>query len=78
MVYENGFRLKDSVYNFLKWICLIVLPALSVLYGTLAGIWNFPFATQIPLTIDAIDVFLGALIGISHLSIKKEERNEEK
>lgn len=71
-------KLPDKVYDWLKWICLLFLPALSVLYGTLAGIWNFPFATQIPLTIDAIDVFLGALIGISHLSIKKEERNEEK
>jgi hypothetical protein len=73
MVYENGLRLKDSVYNVLKWIAIIVLPALSVLYGTLAGIWGLPYATQIPLTIDAIDVFLGALIGISHLTIKREE-----
>lgn len=71
-------KLNDKLYDVLKWICLIVLPALSVLYGTLAGIWNFPFATQIPLTIDAIDVFLGALIGISHLSIKKEEQDEKK
>lgn len=65
-------KLPDRVYDILKWICLIVLPALSVLYATLAGIWGLPYASQIPLTIDAIDVFLGALIGISHLSIKKE------
>jgi hypothetical protein len=76
MVYENGLRLKDSVYNVLKWIAIIVLPALSVLYGTLARIWGLPYGTEIPLTIDAIDVFIGALIGISHLSIKKEESNE--
>ena len=49
-----------------------MLPALSVLYGTLASIWGLPYASQIPLTIDAIDVFLGALIGISHLSIRRE------
>ena len=66
-------KLPDKVYDKMKWICLIVLPALSVLYGTLAGIWGLPYASQIPLTIDAVDVFLGALIGISHLSIKKEE-----
>ena len=70
--------IPNKIYDVLKWICLIVLPALSVLYGTLAGIWGLPFATQIPLTIDAIDVFLGALIGISHLSIKKEEQDETK
>ena len=69
-------KLNDKVYDVLKWIAIIVLPALSVLYGTLAGIWNLPYATQIPLTIDAVDVFLGALIGISHLTIKKEAQNE--
>jgi len=73
MEFTNGFKLKDSIYDILKWIAIIVLPALSVLYGTLAGIWGLPYATQIPLTIDAIDVFLGALIGISHLTIKREE-----
>ena len=71
-------KLNDSVYNVLKWIALVVLPAMSVLYATLAGIWGLPYATQIPLTIDAIDVFIGALIGVSHLTIKKEESDEEK
>lgn len=70
-------KLNDSVYNVLKWIALVVLPAMSVLYATLAGIWGLPYATQIPLTIDAIDVFIGALIGISHLAIKKEGNYEE-
>lgn len=67
-------KLPDKVYDVLKWACLIVLPALSVLYGTLASIWGLPYASQIPLTIEAIDVFLGALIGISHLNIKKEDK----
>lgn len=67
-------KLPDKVYDVLKWVCLIVLPALSVLYGTLAGIWGLPYAAQIPLTIDAVDVFLGALIGISHISIKREDK----
>lgn len=71
-------KLNNKVYDVLKWIALVVLPALSVFYATIAGIWNLPYATQIPLTIDAVDVFLGALIGISHLTIKKEERDEEK
>lgn len=65
-------KLPNRVYDILKWICLIVLPALSVLYGALAHIWGLPYASQIPLTIEAIDVFLGALIGISNYNIKKE------
>lgn len=69
--------LPNKLYDVLKWVALIALPALSVFYATLANIWNLPFATQIPLTIDAIDVFIGALIGISHLAIKKEGAYEE-
>ena len=72
MVYENGFRLKDSVYNVLKWICLIALPALSTFYGILAEIWNLPYAVQIPRTITAIALLIGALIGVSQISINKE------
>ena len=70
-------KLPDKVYDVLKWIALIALPALSVLYGTLAAIWNLPYATQIPLTIEAIDVFIGALIGVSHLAIKKEGQDAD-
>ena len=64
--------LKDSVYNVLKWICLIALPACSVLYFALAKIWNLPYEAEIPATINAIAVFIGSLIGISHLNIKKD------
>jgi hypothetical protein len=67
-------KLPNSIYDKLKWICLIVLPALSVLYGALAHIWGLPYASEIPLTIEAIDVFLGALIGISNYNIKKEDK----
>ena len=67
-------KLPNRVYDILKWICLIVLPALSVLYGALAHIWGLPYASEIPLTIEAIDVFLGALIGISNYNIKKEDK----
>jgi hypothetical protein len=69
--------LPNKLYDALKWVALIALPALSVFYATLAHIWNLPYATQIPLTIDAVDVLIGALIGISHLAIKKEDDYEE-
>lgn len=78
MVYENGLRLKDSVYNALKWIALICLPAMAVFYFTIAKIWGLPYEAEIPATINAIAVFIGALIGISHLNINKEEQDEEK
>lgn len=69
-------KLNDKVYNVLKWICLIVLPAIGTLYYALAGIWGFPFGEQVVGTITAADTFLGALIGISTLNYNKEGKDE--
>lgn len=65
-------KLNDKVYNVLKWIALICLPACAVLYFTLAKIWGLPYGAEITATINAIALFIGSLIGISHISIKKE------
>ncbi len=65
-------KLPDKVYNWLKWICLICLPALSTFYGILAEIWNLPYAVQIPRTITAIALLIGALIGVSQIKYNKD------
>lgn len=66
-------KMKDSVYDVLKWVCLIALPALAVLYAVIAKIWDLPYGAEIPATINAVAVFIGSLIGISHVNIKREE-----
>lgn len=66
-------KLNDKLYDKLKWICLIALPALAVLYTVLAKVWGLPYESEIPATINAVAVFIGSLIGISHYNIKKEE-----
>lgn len=68
--------LNDKIYDVLKWICLICLPALATLYGVLSKIWGLPYGTEITATINAVALFIGALIGVSHLNLKKEERDE--
>lgn len=62
--------LTNKVYDFLKWITLILLPAISVLYMALAPLQSLPFATEIVTTIAAIDVFLAVLLGISTNTFK--------
>ena len=57
--------IPSKVYDILKWIALVVLPALGTLYFALAQIWNFPLGTEVVGTITALDAFLGALLGIS-------------
>ena len=66
-------KLSNKTYDVLAWIGKIVLPALTVLYGTLGKIWGLPYTEQIPLTITAIDVFLNALLGISSANYYKDE-----
>ena len=67
-------KLPDKIYNALKWICLIALPALAVLYFTLAKIWGLPYGAEITATINAVALFIGALIGVSQISINKEDK----
>lgn len=57
--------MSNKLYDNLKWVALILLPALSALYSALAGIWGFPFGEQIVGTIAALGVFLGAILQIS-------------
>lgn len=65
--------MSNKVYDILKWVALVVLPAIAILYESLAGIWGLPFADQIPATITAIDLFLGVLLGVSNVAYKKQE-----
>lgn len=57
--------ITGKTYDVLKFIALILLPALGTLYFTLANIWGLPAAEQVLGTITATDTFLGILLGIS-------------
>lgn len=62
---EDNYLLPDKVYNALKWAAMLGLPALSTLVQTLGTIWGFATAEPIALTITALGVFIGAIIGVS-------------
>ena len=64
--------MSDKTYNFLKWLCLIALPALSVLISVVFKVWDIPYAIQITTTINAIAVFIGALIGVSQINLNNK------
>lgn len=65
--------MSNKVYDVLKNIALIVLPAIATLYLTVAQIWGLPFGEQIAATITALDVFLGAVLKISSMNYAKEQ-----
>lgn len=70
-------KLSNKTYDIIKWVVMIVLPALSALYVGLGGIWDWPYIEQVAGTISCITVFLGALMGISSASYKKSTLDEE-
>lgn len=64
--------IPSPVYDKLKWVCIIGLPAIATLWFTLGKIWGFPYLAEIEATIIAIDTFLGALLGISTIQYNRE------
>ena len=57
--------LPNKLYDVLKWVAIIALPALAVFVKTVFPIWDLPLSDQIATTIMSVDVLLGALIGVS-------------
>lgn len=63
-------RLSNKAYDILKWVVMVFLPALGVLYSALAKIWGFPYGAEIAGTIAAVTAFLGTILQISNAKYK--------
>ena len=68
--------MSNKLYDILKWCAILFLPALAILVKTVFAIWQIPFGEQISGTIIALQVFLGAILGVSTLNYNKENHNE--
>ena len=60
------YLLPDKAYQTLKWVGLIVIPALATLLGAVGTAWGWPHLTAIVTTVTAIGTFVGALVGASN------------
>lgn len=69
-------KLNNKVYDILKWIAMIVLPALGTLYFTLAGIWGLPYGEQVVGTITALVTALGTILKISTAKYNKSNSDQ--
>lgn len=69
--------MSNKVYDKLKFVAQVVLPALATLYLTIAGIWGLPYGEQISGTIIAIDTFLGAYLHVSTKNYTAEDTTEQ-
>lgn len=65
-------KMDDKLYDVLKWVAMLFLPALAVLVKTIFAVWSIPLGDEISTTIMALDAFLGAILGISTIQFNKE------
>lgn len=76
--------MSNKLYDTLKYIAQVALPAFIVLYAAVAGYWHWPYTETITGTLAAIDVFLGKLLMIksgqfftTHLIIEDDDEGDE-
>ena len=65
-------KMSNKMYDILKWIALVLLPAAATFYAAIAAVWGLPCAEQVVGTITAVDTLLGTLLGISSANYNKE------
>lgn len=74
--------IPNVIYDCLKWVQRLFLPALATLYLALGAIWKdiiyLPYPEQVAATITAVDTFLGVILGISTANYNKaqEQKND--
>lgn len=70
-------KLTNKIYNILKYVDLVFIPALIVFYGVIGNTLNIPHTDTVLTIMGAFDVFLGSLLGISSAKYNKEMSENE-
>lgn len=68
--------ISNKMYDVLKWITMICIPAVTTAYVGLSAVWGWPYATEVAKTSAVICTLLGALLGISTAQYNKKEHQE--
>lgn len=71
-------RISDELYDLLRAIADLLLPALGALYFGLAGIWNFPYGEEIVGSITLVVAFIDIVLRILKGKYDKEASDEPK
>lgn len=58
-------KFSNSVYDVLKWLCLIALPSFSVFFAVLDEFFGWGMSDTVSTVVAAVCAFIGTLIGVS-------------
>lgn len=72
-------RINDKVYDVLKWIALIGIPAVVTFLSVVLGVLDVDVRTinVIATILTAVATLIGTLIGVSTAAYNKEKTNED-
>lgn len=72
-------NMSNKVYNILKYVALIVLPALATLLLGLGELWGIAIMPKIAGTVTLLATFLGTILQVSTAKYwaKKEQTDGE-
>ncbi len=65
--------IPKKLYDVLKWVALVALPAFSAFYYVLALTWGFPAVMQVMATVAGTETLLGTLLGISSAKYRNSD-----
>ena len=65
--------IPNRVYDWMKWITILALPAIATLLIAIGNIWNIAILTPVAATVTAVTALLGTVLGISTISYNKSK-----
>lgn len=69
-------KLTNNIYDILKFIATVVLPAFITLVGTIGTQLGYDMTTVIVI-LTAFDTFLGTILGLSGVTYAKDKKAGE-
>lgn len=69
-------KLKNEVYNVLKWFTVTAIPSLVLFVSTVGHIYNWTYTESTTALIGAVGVLFAGLLGLSSYNYNKENNKE--
>lgn len=67
-------KMSNKIYDVLKWLTMVVLPAAGIFYSALAKTWGWSYGAEITATLAAITAFMGTVLQISSANYKADNK----
>lgn len=69
--------LSNRLYDVLKWVTMIGLPAIGTALLAISEIWNVSYGSEVAETINVIILMLGTMVGVSTAQYNRKKTIEK-